>query len=153
MSLGTAVANEAGNPSLAAPGAEILALAAVARQAADLGRLEDARTLLEGLVLLEPGSAYLQTCLGCVFMRLDCNTEALECFDTALACDPRDVAAHTFAGELRLDAGQVEAAARHFDTAVSLDPQGRNAHANRARTLRLLAAAKPPQPAGGGKRA
>jgi tetratricopeptide (TPR) repeat protein len=116
---------------------EVLALAHVARQSAEQGRLDDARMLLEGLIALEPRFAYLQTCLGCVYMRMGRNDEALVWFEDALALDPKDVAAHTYAGELRLERGETALAVTHLESAIGLDPDGRNAFANRARTLRL----------------
>ncbi len=122
---------------------EVLALANVARQSAEQGRLDDARMLLEGLITLEPGFAYLQTCLGCVYMRLSRNDEALVWFEDALQLDPRDVAAHTYAGELRLERGEGQAGLDHLEAAIALDPDGRNAFANRARTLRVTAVAGP----------
>lgn len=118
---------------------EVLALAGVARQYADHGRVEEARTLLEGLLVLEPESSYLHTALGCVLLRLAAEAEALEHFDQALRLDPRDAAAHTYAGELRLRRGEEASGLRHLDAAVLLDPEGRNPYSNRARTLRLVA--------------
>jgi tetratricopeptide (TPR) repeat protein len=67
--------------------------------------------------------------------------EALKAFDEALRLDATDVAAHTHAGELRLERAESERALKHFDEAIAQDPEGRNAFANRARTLRLRAAA------------
>jgi len=122
---------------------EVLALAAVARQYADHGRVEEARTLLEGLSVLEPDNSYLHTALGCVLLRLSAETEALEQFDEALRLDPRDAAAHTYAGEIRLRRGDEAAGLRHLDAAVALDPEGRNPYSNRARTLRLVARPAP----------
>jgi len=119
---------------------EVLALANVARQSAEQGRLDDARMLLEGLIALEPRFAYLGTCLGCVYMRMGRNDEALVQFEDALHLDPKDVAAHTYAGELRLERGEKPAGLTHLEAAIALDPDGRNAFANRARTLRLTAA-------------
>jgi len=118
---------------------EALALAGVARQYADHGRVEEARTLLEGLLVLEPESSYLHTALGCVLLRLADETEALGHFDQALRLDPRDAAAHTYAGELRLRRGDEATGLRHLEAAVALDPEGRNSYSNRARTLRLVA--------------
>ena len=116
---------------------EVLALAAIAREAAQQGRPEDARTLLQGLIVLEPERALLHTCLGCVHLLLGEDDPALDCFDQALARDPLDIPAHTYAGELRLARGEARAALAHLDAAIALDPVGRNAFANRARALRL----------------
>ena len=126
---------------------EVLALAAVARQYADHGRVEEARTLLEGLQVLEPDDAYLHTALGCVLLRLSAEAEALEQFDQALRLDPRDAAAHTYAGEIRLRRGEEATGLLHLEAAVALDPEGRNPYSNRARTLRLVA--RPAAPAVG----
>jgi predicted Zn-dependent protease len=118
---------------------EVRALAAVARQYADHGRVEEARRLLEGLQVLEPDDAYLHTALGCILLRLSAEAEALEQFDEALRLDPRDAAAHTYAGEIRLRRGDEATGLRHLEAAVALDPEGRNPYSNRARTLRLVA--------------
>ena len=122
---------------------EVLALAAVARQYADHGRVDEARRLLEGLQVLEPGNSYLHTALGCVLLRLSAEAEALEQFDEALRLDPRDAAAHTYAGEIRLRRGDEATGLRHLEAAAALDPEGRNPYSNRARTLRLVARPAP----------
>lgn len=118
---------------------ELLALAAVARQLAEQGRLDDARTLLEGLVILEPANAYLHTCLGCVYMRMGRGEEALASFEEALRHDASDIVAHTYSGELKLESGQLEPALEHFGRAAACDAEGMDPHANRARTLSLIA--------------
>ncbi len=130
-------AKPAGTMRVASP--EVLALAAVARQYADHGQVDEARKLLEGLQVLEPDNSYLHTALGCVLVRLSAEAEALEQFDAALRLDPRDAAAHTYAGEIRLRRGDEATGLRHLEAAVALDPEGRNPYSNRARTLRLVA--------------
>lgn len=127
------------------PVEEMLALATLARQSAEQGRLDDARVLLEGLGLLEPQVAFLHTSLGCIYLRMGKDQDALVEFDEALRLDPKDVAAHTYAGELRLERSESQAALAHLEQAIALDPDGRDAFANRARTLRLRAT-----PQGGG---
>jgi Flp pilus assembly protein TadD len=72
-------------------------------------------------------------------VRLSAEAEALEQFDQALRLDPRDAAAHTYAGEIRLRRGEETTGLRHLEAAVALDPEGRNPYSNRARTLRLVA--------------
>jgi predicted Zn-dependent protease len=121
---------------------EVYALASVARQYADHGRVDEARKLLEGLLVLEPNNSYLHTALGCVLLRLADEAEALRHFDEALRIDPRDAAAHTYAGELRIRRGELGAGLAHLEAAVALDPLGRDRYSNRARTLRLVAQAQ-----------
>lgn len=120
---------------------DVYALAFAAHQYAEHGRVEEALKLLDGLLVLEPASAYLHTALGCVRLRLGEDEAALAEFSAALRLDPRDVAALTYSGELRLKRGERAAGLALLDTAVALDPQGRNRHANRARTLRLATGA------------
>lgn len=119
---------------------EVTTLAASAQQSAQAGRLDEAQLLLEGLIVLEPQASLLRTTLGCVLMRMGREDEALRQFDEALRLDAGDIAAHTHAGELRLERHEAERAKSHFDAAIAQDPEGRNAFANRARTLRLRAA-------------
>jgi predicted Zn-dependent protease len=121
---------------------EVYALAVAARQYAEHGRADAALKLLSGLLVLEPGNAYLLTAAGCVLLRLGDDSAALEHFEAALRSDEGDLAAHTYAGELRLKRGDRAQALAHLERAVALDPQGRDRHANRARTL--LHAAQPP---------
>jgi predicted Zn-dependent protease len=116
---------------------EVLALAGIARQYAEHGRGEEALKLLAGLLVLEPANAYLHTAAGCVLLGLGQEAEALVHFDEALRLDPREVAAQTYAGELRLKRGEHGKGLAHLDAAIALDPEGRDRHANRARTLRL----------------
>ena len=123
------------------PADELSTLAASARQSAEAGHLDEARMLLEGLLALEPGQAFLHTNLGCVLVKMGREEEALKAFEEALALDAHDVAAHTHAGELRLERAEGERALAHFDLAIAQDPEGKSAFANRARTLRLRASA------------
>lgn len=119
----------------------VSALIQTAHQLAEQGRLDEARTLLEGLVVLYPQEAYLHTALGCVYMQKGWTEDALAAFQCALTRDPTNVAAHTYLGELHLTRGEVEAALGHLAQAVALDPAGTDPYANRARLLSGLAAA------------
>jgi predicted Zn-dependent protease len=124
------------------PVEELLALAGYARRWAEHGRVEDARTILEGLIDLAPNHALLRTILGCLYMRTDRSGEALAAFEAALEQDPRDIVALTCAGELCLESGQKDRGMDLLDAAIALDADGRDPHANRARTLRALALAE-----------
>jgi Flp pilus assembly protein TadD len=114
---------------------EAMTLADIARQYAEHGRTGEARVLLEGLVVLEPGVAYLHTALGCVLRQLQQDEDALAQFEAALGLDARDTAARTYAGELRLERGEREKARHYLEAATALDPEGKDPYANRARVL------------------
>lgn len=118
----------------------ILALAVYARELADQGRLDDAQTLLEGLVVLEPQNGYLHTCLGALYMQKGFHDAARAEFLYALAHNGDDTAANTYLGELHIDAGNLEAAVDYLRRAVELDPEARDPYANRARTLAAMVA-------------
>jgi len=115
-------------------------LVQTAYRLAEQGRLDEAQTLWEGLVVLNPQEAYFHTALGCVYMRKGWVEDAMAAFQCALAQDPTDVVAHTYLGELALSRGDVETALRHLSRAVELDPTETNPYANRARLLSGLVA-------------
>lgn len=119
---------------------QILALAVFARELVEQGRVDDAQTLLEGLVVLDPQNGYLHTCLGAIYMQKGFNDAAMAEFLYALKQDDSDVAAATYLGELYLDAGDLESSVKYLQIAVDLDPEGRDPYANRARTLAALVA-------------
>jgi predicted Zn-dependent protease len=124
------------------PAEELYALAGYARRWAEHGRVDDARTVLEGLVDLAPEDAFLRTTLGCLYMKMDRPNEALASFEAVLEEDPGDIVALTCAGELCLERGERERGMDLLDAAIALDAEGRDPHARRARTLRTLAAAE-----------
>jgi tetratricopeptide (TPR) repeat protein len=111
----------------------ILALAVYARELVDNGRLDDAQTLLEGLVVLDPQNPYLHTCLGALYMQKGYAEHAKAEFLYSLSLDDSDIAANTYLGELH-----VEAAVKYLTRAVELDPESRDPYANRARTLAAM---------------
>jgi Flp pilus assembly protein TadD len=116
----------------------ILALAVYARELVDNGRLDDAQTLLEGLVVLDPQNAYLHTCLGALYMQKGYAEHAKAEFLYALSLDDADTAANTYLGELHVEGGNLEAAVKYLTRAVELDPESRDPYANRARTLAAM---------------
>ncbi len=119
---------------------DIVALTLLAGQLAEQGQLDNAQTLLEGLIAIEPQEGYLHTALGCVYMQKDLSDAALYEFRVAVDFNPDDIVAHTYAGELYLERGDLENALIHLQRAVELDPDGTNPYGNRARALTLLVA-------------
>jgi predicted Zn-dependent protease len=75
-------------------------LARIALGALERGRLDDARTLLEGLIVLEPLDGYLYDCLGRVYLCMKKQTQALSAFQRALELDPADRVARTYLDQL-----------------------------------------------------
>jgi predicted Zn-dependent protease len=75
-------------------------LAGIALGAAERGLLDDARTLLEGLLVVEPLDGFLYDCLGCVYLCMKRRPEALSAFERALELDPTDRVARRYLEEL-----------------------------------------------------
>ncbi|MEM7049989.1 MAG: tetratricopeptide repeat protein [Acidobacteriota bacterium] len=119
----------------------ILAMALYAHELADQGRPDSARLLLQTLAGLEPDNAYLHSCLGALQMQMSDKEEAVVSLRRALDLDPNDIAAATNLGELALEKGDLESAAALLERAVTLDPEGRDPHANRARSLAMVVVA------------
>jgi tetratricopeptide (TPR) repeat protein len=118
----------------------VTALALYARELVDQGRLADAQTLLEGLVMLDPQNAYVHTCLGALYMQLKENDAAIAELGYAARLDPTDTAANTHLGELLLERGEFDASADYLRKAIEADPKGEDPFANRARTLAMMVA-------------
>ncbi len=119
---------------------KIMALALYARDLADKGQMDEAQTILEGLVVLDPQNPYLHTVLGTLYFHKDLKDAAKVELLYALKLDPEDTAALAYLGEIYLHEGNLEEALKMFEKAVSLDPEGKDPFANRARALSAIVA-------------
>lgn len=120
---------------------KVNALALFSRELVDQGKISDAQTILEGLVMLDPQNNYVHSCLGAIYMRQGQSDAALVELAYALKLDPTDMAANTHLGELFLERGDLEKSADHLRKAIEADPNGSDPFANRARTLAMMVAA------------
>lgn len=118
-------------------------LVAVLRLAGSLFAWPADRALLQ-LELGNPGSqpTYLSSTLlverGLLAMGSGANPAALDYFDSAIALDPRNPAAHNDRGCVYLIMGQYEMALADFDQAIVLFPKRAYYHKNRSVTLRKM---------------
>ncbi|MBX7096085.1 MAG: tetratricopeptide repeat protein [Myxococcaceae bacterium] len=112
----------------------IHAIARLGCDLADMGRLEEARTIFEGLTLANPKDASAHAALGTVHQKLGRLDDAAACYRAALAVDPRHPVALANRGELRLMAGDAQGRA-DLEAAAKADPEGRSPAARRARVL------------------
>ena len=109
-------------------------IAQTACELAEAGRLNEARTLFEGLTAVNPLDAAAHAALGTVQLKLGLAGDALASFDRALALVPEHPVALMGRGELRLqrgDRGGLEDVARAFQS----DPEGRTSAGRRAQGL------------------
>jgi len=97
------------------------------------GRLKQAQTLFQGLVIGNPYDAYFHSMLGSVYQRQGFTEGALEEYSLAIALDPASIESYVNRGELLMQNGNFEQAAKDFKHAIELDPDRGNPGVNRAR--------------------
>jgi Flp pilus assembly protein TadD len=105
------------------------------------GRLGEAQTVFQGLVISNPYDAYFHTVLGSIYQRQENIDGALEEYSIAIGLDPANMEAYVNRGELLIRKGNFEMAASDFKNAIQLDPDGQSPSANRARALASVTAA------------
>jgi Flp pilus assembly protein TadD len=102
------------------------------------GHLEEARTIFEGITILDDKNAYSYSILGAIYQKQEQYDLAVARYNQALALYPDDVSALTNRGEIYLKQGKFEEAAADLRKAISLDPTKEHPSANRARLLVAL---------------
>lgn len=105
------------------------------------GRLKDAQTVFQGLVISNPYDGYFHAVLGSIYQKLGMVDGAIEEYTLALGLDPGNVEAYVNRGELLISKGNFVDAAADFNRAIDLDPDGENPVANRARALASIVTA------------
>jgi len=105
------------------------------------GRLNEAQTVFQGLVVSNPYDAYFHTVLGSIYQKQENIDGAVEEYSIAIGLDPANLEAYVNRGELLIRKGNFEMAAVDFGIALHLDPDGHNPSANRARALASVTAA------------
>jgi tetratricopeptide (TPR) repeat protein len=86
-----------------------------------MNRPEEARPLLEKVVLLAPADAMAHRDLGIIYADQDRQQEALAEFQTAIKLAPKDVNAHYRLARLYRSMGRAAEAKAEFDKAASLN--------------------------------
>ena len=114
---------------------EAYAMAEMGYTFLEQGRIEDAKTIIEGLVIGNPYDAYLHGLLGTIYAREDNEEDAVEEFSIALGLDPENVDALVARGELFLRHGEFEDAMEDLNKAIELDPDNEHPSTLRARAL------------------
>jgi Flp pilus assembly protein TadD len=120
---------------------EAYAIAEVGYTFLEQGRIEDAKTLIEGLVIGNPYDAYLHALLGSIYAQEGNDEDAVEEFTIALSLDPDNVEALVARGELMLRHGEFAEAMDDLKQAIDLDPKAEQPSTLRARALAQATAA------------
>jgi len=120
---------------------EAYSMAEIGYTMMEQGRLKDAQTIFQGLVLSNPYDGYFHAVLGTIYQKLGMIDGAIEEYTLSLGLDPANVEAYVNRGELMIQKGNFIQAAEDFKTAIGLDPDAENPSANRARALAAIVAA------------
>jgi tetratricopeptide (TPR) repeat protein len=102
------------------------------------GRLQEAKTVFEGLAILDDKNAYVQGILGAIYQKEKNFDAAIAHYSAALDAFPSDVYSLSNRGEVHLKLGNFSEAAADLKKAIELDVNHRNSAANRARALAKL---------------
>jgi type III secretion system low calcium response chaperone LcrH/SycD len=88
------------------------------------GKLDQARTVFQGLYAINPTDAYFAKALGVVEMAANNPAGALAAYDVALKIAPQDAAAYAGRAEVKLAQGQKAPAVDDLRRAQQLLPDG-----------------------------
>jgi Flp pilus assembly protein TadD len=99
------------------------------------GRLKEATSIFEGLVVVDSHNPYIQGILGSIYQQQHRYELALIRYNNALELNPDDVNALCNRGEVLLTQGKFQEAAIDLKRAIELDPEKKDGAANRARLL------------------
>ncbi|MFZ5470401.1 MAG: tetratricopeptide repeat protein [Myxococcota bacterium] len=117
---------------------QVAEMSLLGHQLFEMGRLDEARVVFEGLVGLGVKDAFPHTMLGTIYLALDDQERALALFEAALQVDRSDLAALVYRGEIRLNRGKVKPALEDLSRAIELG-LGDDPFVERARRLMVMA--------------
>jgi tetratricopeptide (TPR) repeat protein len=119
-------------------------LAMFGHQLFELGRLEEARVIFEGLVSTDASDVFAHAMLGTIYLARGDLKRALALFQAALEVDPNDLAALVYRAEIRLNQKKPREALVDLERVLSRGPRG-DPFVDRARRLVKLARASAPR--------
>jgi len=113
------------------------AIAALAFNYYQQGKIQEAETLFRGLQLLNPKAYYSYAGVGAIALarKPPYLAEAYKNLSKAAELNPTDPSVQANLGEVLLRQAKFEQAAVHFKKALDLDPQQKDPGANRARAI------------------
>ena len=99
------------------------------------GKYNDARTIFEGLIVLNPYDGYFYSVLGSIFAKQGKNEEALQNYTAAVHLSPFDIPSLINKAELLLKLGKFEEAFADLKKAIEVGEQNSNPAVIRAKAL------------------
>jgi Flp pilus assembly protein TadD len=97
------------------------------------GKLDDAKSVFEGLAVLDPYDSYFQLALGAIAQREGDLAEADARYSRAIELNPCSSHALANRGEVRMMGGRLVEGAKDLLRAIGEDPDGREPTTRRAR--------------------
>jgi Flp pilus assembly protein TadD len=104
------------------------------------GRLKEAKSVFEGLAVMDPNNAYTNSILGAIHQGMEEYDVAIVRYTRAIELFPQDIVSLTNRAEIYLNMGKFLEASEDLKKVIQLDPERKNASANRARLLAALTA-------------
>ncbi|GIW71995.1 MAG: hypothetical protein KatS3mg102_1537 [Planctomycetota bacterium] len=116
---------------------QVYAVASLAHRLLREGQHEQALTMFEGLIALNPRDPNLWVWKGSTLHRMgpDRVEDAIKAYTRALELDPKHVTALANRGELNVVAGRYEEGLKDLKAAVENDPKGEDPTTVRARAI------------------
>ncbi len=102
------------------------------------GQYEDAKNIMDKVIMLEPNVPYSHSLMGAIYQKQEKFDKAIDCYSKAIGLNPEELPALVNRGELYLQSSRFDEAAKDLEKAIDLDPKGENPYALRARTLVLV---------------
>jgi len=118
---------------------QVAAVLSVGHMLYENGKLEEAKRIFDGLLLLDTKNPFLHAMLGSIYQKQNRFQFAYRHYTRAVDIFPQDIASLLNRGEILLRFGKFQEAAADFKAAMDLDPDQKNPFANRARLLSRLA--------------
>lgn len=97
---------------------EIRIISEIAYTLAQQGRIREAIILFEGLLALAPATAYFQSALGALFLRLKDYPQAVKYLDASLGIEPGEITSLVNRGEAHLRNGNIQKGISDLETAL-----------------------------------
>lgn len=119
---------------------EVADLSLFGHQLFELGKVEEAKVIFEGLVGTGAKDAFTHTMLGTIYLALKDQAKALSLFQLALEIDPDEVSALVYRGEIRLNRGKLKGAVEDLTRAMKLGASDDPFVERAARLLRMAKA-------------
>lgn len=102
---------------------EIRIISEIGYALAQQGRNQEAILLFEGLLAIAPATAYFQSALGALYLRIGETSRAIERFDAALEIEPTNIIALVNRGEAYIKEGEIIKAQVDLEKAINLSKQ------------------------------